>query len=47
MRTDSSPLSAPAIGGRARIRVAVVGATGYAGGEMVRILEQHPNVRIV
>ncbi len=46
-RPDTSPATAPAIGGRARIRVAVVGATGYAGGEMVRILDQHPNVRIV
>ncbi len=44
--TDDQP-AAPAIGGRARIRVAVVGATGYAGGEMVRILDRHPNVRIV
>ena len=46
-RPDTSAAGSPAIGGRARIRVAVVGATGYAGGEMVRILERHPNVRIV
>ena len=46
-RPESSHADAPVIGGRARIRVAVVGATGYAGGEMVRILEGHPNVRIV
>jgi N-acetyl-gamma-glutamyl-phosphate reductase len=46
-RPDAPAAGAPAIGGRARIRVAVVGATGYAGGEMVRILDQHPNVRIV
>jgi N-acetyl-gamma-glutamyl-phosphate reductase len=37
----------PASVGRARIRVAIIGATGYAGGEMVRLLDQHPNVRIV
>jgi N-acetyl-gamma-glutamyl-phosphate reductase len=29
------------------ITVAVVGATGYAGGEAVRLLAQHPNVRLV
>jgi N-acetyl-gamma-glutamyl-phosphate reductase len=29
------------------ITVAVIGATGYAGGEAVRILAQHPNVRLV
>ena len=36
---------APVIGGRARIRVGIIGATGYVGGEMVRLLDQHPNVR--
>src|SRR5690606_24905903 len=34
-------------GGPRRIRVAVVGATGYAGAELVRILARHPNVEIV
>ena len=29
------------------IRVAIVGATGYAGAEAVRLLARHPNVRIV
>ena len=37
----------PSIGGRARIRVGIIGATGYAGGEMVRLLDLHPNVRVV
>lgn len=46
-RPETDQSAAPAIGGRARIRVAVVGATGYAGGEMVRILHRHPNVDIV
>jgi N-acetyl-gamma-glutamyl-phosphate reductase len=46
-RPKTTPVQAPAIGGRARIRVAIVGATGYAGGEMVRLLERHPDVRIV
>jgi N-acetyl-gamma-glutamyl-phosphate reductase len=31
----------------ARIRVAVIGATGYAGGEVVRILARHPAVELV
>src|SRR5688572_27499385 len=32
---------------RGTITVTVIGATGYAGGEAVRLLVQHPNVRIV
>ena len=31
----------------ARIRVAIVGATGYAGSELVRLLTRHPHVEIV
>ena len=34
-------------GGPRQIRVGIIGATGYAGGELVRILSRHPNVRIV
>jgi N-acetyl-gamma-glutamyl-phosphate reductase len=30
-----------------RVRVAVIGSTGYAGGELVRILARHPNVELV
>ncbi len=30
-----------------RLRVAILGATGYVGAELVRILERHPGVRIV
>ena len=30
-----------------RIRVAIVGATGYVGSELIRILARHPNVEIV
>ena len=30
-----------------RIRVAIVGATGYVGSELVRLLARHPNVEIV
>ncbi|MFV2064059.1 MAG: N-acetyl-gamma-glutamyl-phosphate reductase [Chloroflexota bacterium] len=39
--------ASPAIGGRATIRVGIIGATGYVGGELIRILERHPGVRIV
>ena len=38
---------ARALGGGAPIRVAVVGATGYAGGELIRLLARHPNVEVV
>jgi N-acetyl-gamma-glutamyl-phosphate reductase len=31
----------------APIRVAIIGATGYVGGELIRLLERHPNVEIV
>ena len=30
-----------------RVRVAIVGATGYVGSELIRILARHPNVEIV
>jgi N-acetyl-gamma-glutamyl-phosphate reductase len=29
------------------VRVAIVGATGYVGGELIRLLSRHPNVEIV
>ena len=34
-------------GGPRRIRVGIIGATGYAGGELIRLLTRHPNVQIV
>ncbi len=34
-------------GGPRRLRVGIVGATGYAGGELVRLLARHPNVELV
>jgi len=37
----------PADGGLRRIRVGIIGATGYAGGELIRLLARHPNVEIV
>ena len=30
-----------------KIRVSIVGASGYVGGETLRLLLQHPNVEIV
>jgi N-acetyl-gamma-glutamyl-phosphate reductase len=44
---SSATTDLPTIGGKARIRVGIIGATGYAGGEMVRLLDRHPNVRVV
>ena len=29
------------------IKVGIIGATGYAGGELVRILSKHPQAQIV
>jgi N-acetyl-gamma-glutamyl-phosphate reductase len=34
-------------GGPRRIRVGIVGATGYVGAELIRLLTRHPNVEIV
>jgi N-acetyl-gamma-glutamyl-phosphate reductase len=48
---DLTPGTAAAAGYRARlgdpVRVAIVGATGYVGSELIRLLSLHPNVRIV
>src|SRR5438552_14164136 len=32
---------------RGELKVGIVGATGYGGGELIRILSRHPSVRIV
>jgi N-acetyl-gamma-glutamyl-phosphate reductase len=45
--TDVEPSKARLVGGNAQIRVAIVGATGYVGGELIRLLDRHPNVQIV
>ena len=37
----------PLDGGPRRIRVGIIGATGYAGGELIRLLSRHPYVQIV
>ena len=33
--------------GSGQIKVGIVGASGYAGGELVRLLSRHPQARIV
>ena len=33
--------------GPRRIRVGIIGATGYVGAELIRLLDRHPNVAIV
>ena len=38
--------ASPSLGGRATIRVGIIGAAGIAGGELVRLLERHPAVHI-
>ena len=43
-RTET-PVS-PVPVGRAKIRVGIIGAAGIAGGELVRLLERHPNVTV-
>jgi N-acetyl-gamma-glutamyl-phosphate reductase len=35
------------IGGRKMVKIAIVGATGYTGVELVRLLSRHPEVEIV
>ena len=56
--TASPPISATGLlprsargidpaGGPRRIRVGIVGATGYVGAELVRLLARHPNVELV
>jgi len=48
MHTVSSPGSAVASSGVAsRVRVAVAGATGYTGQELLRLLSRHPSVSLV
>lgn len=46
-QTITRAVDAPATSGRASIRIGIIGATGYVGGELIRILDRHPNVEIV
>jgi N-acetyl-gamma-glutamyl-phosphate reductase len=44
--TTASPATAPAASAADRVPVAIVGASGYTGAELVRLLSQHPRVAI-
>jgi N-acetyl-gamma-glutamyl-phosphate reductase len=46
MHTVASPAAAQTIAGRPAARVAVAGATGYTGQELLRLLARHPAVRL-
>lgn len=35
------------VGGNLLLKVAIVGASGYTGGELLRLLSRHPHVRVV
>jgi N-acetyl-gamma-glutamyl-phosphate reductase len=45
-RAVALPRGATAVAADEPIRVAIVGATGYVGSELVRLLSRHPNVAI-
>ena len=52
--TTPAPATSPAAHGKRAsiaadrpVRVAIIGATGYVGSELVRLLSRHPNVEIV
>ena len=50
MTTDVIPRSqrgAKASAGQRRISVGIIGATGYVGAELIRLLSRHPNVELV
>jgi N-acetyl-gamma-glutamyl-phosphate reductase len=49
-RTSGLPRSERGVdpaGGPRRIRVGIIGATGYVGAELIRLLARHPNVHLV
>jgi N-acetyl-gamma-glutamyl-phosphate reductase len=47
MTALSSQSGAPAVPGHGSIRVGIIGAAGYVGGELIRLLERHPDVSLV
>lgn len=47
LETDAAVATDRRPGAGRRIRVAIVGATGYVGAELVRLLSRHPDVEIV
>lgn len=46
-RSGLLPRRSPSAAREGPIRVSIVGATGYVGGELVRLLDRHPDVEIV
>lgn len=44
--TSIRPAARSSAGSSATIRVGIIGAAGIAGGELIRLLSRHPNVRI-
>ena len=44
--TESQPIPSPATSG-SRVRIGIVGGAGYTGGELIRLLINHPNAEIV
>ncbi len=47
MKTNSQNPSSPLRGDRGGLRVGVLGAAGYTGGELIRLLLNHPEAEIV
>ena len=47
MKTNSQNPSSPLRGDRGGLRVGVLGAAGYTGGELIRLLLNHPQAEIV
>lgn len=45
--TETSVATDRRPGASSRIRVGIIGATGYVGAELIRLLSRHPNVEIV
>ena len=43
----SQHISTPPTGGQGGVRVGILGAAGYTGGELIRLLVNHPEVEIV
>ena len=44
---EVQPAGSPVTAAHSRVRVAIVGATGYVGAELIRLLARHPFVEIV
>ena len=47
MKTNSNALSSPLRGDKGGLSVGVLGAAGYTGGELIRLLLNHPEAEIV